>query len=751
MPDIAKAYVHIIPSAKDMKKNLTSIMGKDADAAGRSGGEKMGGGIAGGIKSALVKLGIGAVIGKTIKDSLDEGGALQQSLGGVETLFGSKFANIEEYAQGMGLSMEKAAQTWETYSEREKTVIANADNAYKTAGLSANEYMETVTGFAAALNASLGENAWASANYADMAITDMADNANKFGTQMDSIQTAYAGFSKQNFTMLDNLKLGYGGTKTEMQRLLRDAEKLEGLKVGSYDENNFSDVVSAIHTIQENLGVTGTTAKEAATTFQGSMASMKSAWKNVLGNMMTGREELKGSVIALGESIGTFISGNLVPALWNIVQAVPELFITAFDTFAPKIVTGAGDLLTKASDGIKGKIPEFATMAMNAISSFAKSIADNFPTMVSKGAELLKSVAQGIADSLPTIGSKAVEIIGNLAAGFVESLPTIIKSGVEIVTALGVGLYQALPEVYQKMKDAGAEIWEKLKETDWIQLGKDVFEEIKNGLAEALPNVLSVAIDLKDQITEKAKELWSNVRAKGQEYIPIAVSYAKNKFEEMKNSVKAKFESLGERISSTWNTIKANVQLKVMAVKNTITSKIQEAKDRAVSIFQNAVQPIKDTWQSIKDSISGMIEQIKGLFNFEWSFPKPKMPKITVDGGEAPWGILGKGRAPEFSVAWKKTAMENAQILDGAQIFGAMNGKLLGGGEAGREVISGESHLMDLIGQTVSGVTNREVKEIAALMRTFVGSFYDNLVRALKTLGIKFDERELARVVQKYA
>ena len=197
-----------------------------------------------------VATGIGALAKKSVTAYADT----EQLIGGVETLFGNKFSSIEEYAEKMGISLEIAQIRWETYVDRQAEVLENASNAYKTAGMSANEYMETVTGFAASLNASLGEYAHLSARYANMIVTDMSDNANKMGTDIESIKNAYSGFSKGNFTMLDNLKLGYGGTKEEMERLLRKAEEVEGYVSGHFKIDSFADVSEAIHIIQEDLG-----------------------------------------------------------------------------------------------------------------------------------------------------------------------------------------------------------------------------------------------------------------------------------------------------------------------------------------------------------------------------------------------------------------------------------------------------------------------------------------------------------------
>lgn len=285
---IATAYVQVRPSmdgvASDVRKTFTD--------EGDKSGSALGSNLIGKLKSVIAAAGIGKAIGM----SLTAGGALQQSIGGVETLFGDSCDRV----------------------------IQAANIAYRTAGLSANEYMENVTSFAASLLQSTGKNTEEAARIADMAMIDMSDNANKMGTDMESIQNAYQGFAKQNYTMLDNLKLGYGGTKTEMERLLADAQKLTGIK---YDINNLSDVYQAIHAIQEELGITGTTAKEAATTMTGSFSAMKAAAQNVLGHLALG-DNIRPSLNALSETVSTYLVRNLLPMVVNIAAGIPEAAMT---------------------------------------------------------------------------------------------------------------------------------------------------------------------------------------------------------------------------------------------------------------------------------------------------------------------------------------------------------------------------------------------------------------------------------------
>ena len=271
------------------------------------------------------------------KNAIEQYANYEQLVGGVETLYGAKAKSAEEYAEMTGSSLEFANQVYEDYAKREETVLNNARNAYKTAGMSANEYMDTVNGFAASLTSSLGQYEWQAANYADMIITDMSDNANKMGTDIESIKNAYAGFAKGNFTMLDNLKLGYGGTKTEMERLLRTAEELEGLDEGAFSIDSFADIASAINIVQTEMGITGTTAKEASETIQGSISAVKSAYENLATGLADENADLDGLIDNMTDSVLT-AANNILPRVMEtvprIVEAVPKLISGLSEAFA---------------------------------------------------------------------------------------------------------------------------------------------------------------------------------------------------------------------------------------------------------------------------------------------------------------------------------------------------------------------------------------------------------------------------------
>lgn len=485
MADIATAYVQIVPSARGMKSELSNIFGSEMPTAGKSAGNLLGSNLAGTLKRVLAAAGIGEALKKT----LTEGAALQQSLGGVETLFKDSAA----------------------------TVIANAQQAYKTAGLSANSYMEQVTSFSASLLQSLGGNTAEAANVADMALRDMSDNANKFGTDMGRITDAYQGFAKQNYTMLDNLKLGYGGTKTEMQRLLADARKLTGVK---YDINNLADVYNAIHAVQEQLGVTGTTAKEASNTLTGSFNAMKAAFSDVLGNLALGRD-IGPSLNALAETVSTFLVGNLIPAIWNIVTALPGALMTfinamlpsnmssivwtAIANFAafmsqsfPTILSQGVQMISNLVTGFLQGIPGFLASAGQMLNSFLLIILQALPSMVSSGGQLIMNLASGLVANIPSIVAGAVTIIGQLLSTFASHIPDLLAMGLSLIVNFVTGLISGIPDAMNAITNLITKMCNAFGDFDWASLGRNMVNGIISGvkaMGSALKGALQSILD----------------------------------------------------------------------------------------------------------------------------------------------------------------------------------------------------------------------------------------------------------------
>lgn len=425
--DLGKAYVQIVPSAQGIKASIQEVMGKPLEEQADESGATFGSMLISKIKGAITIAGIG----KFLSASLTEGGALQQSIGGVETLFGNS-ANV----------IKKAAQT-----------------AFKDAGVSANTYMEQTTSFAASLVSSCGGNTAKAAEIAKRAMVDMSDNANKMGTDLQDIQNAYQGFAKQNYTMLDNLKLGYGGTKTEMARLIKDAstykDSQEKLNVSVKDgDMSFSNIANAISVVQDHMKISGTTAEEASTTLTGSFGMVKASVQDFLGALSTGDgvwRTFKNTV----SSLGTFIGGNLLPMIGNIGSSIVSILTNSFNNMP----------------GI-----------LDAVQKFASNIAAQAPQFIKSGFELLNKLADGIVSALPVMIAKVPTIISTFANIINDNGPTILMCGLKLIAKLALGIIQAIPTLIvniPKIITAIVDVWSAF---NWINLGKMAITGLGNGI-----------------------------------------------------------------------------------------------------------------------------------------------------------------------------------------------------------------------------------------------------------------------------
>lgn len=423
----------------------------------------------------------------------------EQLVGGVETLFKDSASEVQKYAA----------------------------NAYQTAGLSANEYMETVTGFSASLLQSLDGDTKAAAEKANVAITDMSDNANKMGTSMESIQNAYQGFAKQNYTMLDNLKLGYGGTKEEMQRLLEDAEKLSGQK---FDLSSYADIVDAIHVVQTEMGITGTTAKEAATTIQGSVNMTKAAWQNLVVGIADDTQDFDVLVNNFVESVTTAGNnilprveialkgvGTLVEKLAPIIaKTVPNIVSTTL----PSMIKAGTSMIWALLDGLLKAVPELIPCFKNIVNQLISVIVTNLPMILNAavtiagaivsglvealpdildaGIELIQSLAQGLTTGIPTILSTAITIVSQLASTLIQNVPQIVQTGIQLLLGLANGILQAVPQLLQELPGIITQMVENI--LSCIPMIIECGIELLTSLVDALPQIIQSIVAVLPQI-----------------------------------------------------------------------------------------------------------------------------------------------------------------------------------------------------------------------------------------------------------
>lgn len=624
--ELGQAYIQIMPSAKGISGSIQKQFDPEAESAGKSAGSKLGAGLKIAAVAAVAATGValGAIIGK----SLTEGAALQQSLGGIETLFKGSGDKVKAYA----------------------------NEAYKTAGMSANSYMQTVTSFSASLLQSMGGDTEAAADTANMALIDMSDNANKMGTSMESIQDAYKGFAKQNYTMLDNLSLGYGGTKTEMERLLADATKLTGVK---YDISNLGDVYDAIHAVQEEMGITGTTAKESAETFSGSLDSMKAAFANVMGGLSLG-QDIQPALQALATTTSTFLFGNFLPMVKNILSALPGAIATLFQSAAPLFMQAGTDFLSNLGIGISGGMGGLLSTVMTTISpvinAFKKAFGQLpllFQTIVGAISPIISTIATAFTQldfsGLQTLISAVVPAITNAFS----VMMAIVAPAIDMVVASFVKMWNAAQPLISVLASAlmpvlqvlGAFIGGVLKgvlmgisaafDTITMVIGflTPVIAFLVNGFKAIVPALTKVAEwvgvvigfftnlggagnSLKSILTSA----WSNIKN--------GISIAGSGISSVINVIKSAFSGVGGAggvlrtiLSGAWNGIRSVISAAGGAINgiiNTIKNVFNGLKSTGSSLssgISGAFNGMRSVVASVGGSIKGTINTIKNVFN----------------------------------------------------------------------------------------------------------------------------------------
>lgn len=461
-------------------------IGVDDQASSKIGGvakkassafSKIGSAAVGGMKFAAKGVAVAAGAIATLSTAAVKTYAdYEQLVGGVETLFGAGGKSLVEYVNDVGKYSPEITKQYNDLMAAQSKVMDDADAAYKTAGLSANDYMKTVTGFAAALNSSLGGNTQKAAEYANMAAVDMADNANKMGTSMESIQNAYQGFAKQNYTMLDNLKLGYGGTKSEMERLLADASELAGKK---FDISSYADVVEAIHTIQDEMGITGTTAKEAETTISGSVNSMKAAWQNWLTGLGNGDADIGKLTENLVESAQTVVS-NVMPVVGQVLTSLGSVVTEQ----APGIIdTGLSYILDAA--------PQLLAMGGQLISALVSGLLTNLPQIMDAGTQLITMLCSGIQNSASQLPGIITQIITSMVSFLVANAPQILTAGVTLILALIQGIIESIPAIVQAIPQ--------------------LIDGIVNAFSNASGQILSIGSQIVDDIIDGISSAWGGL------------------------------------------------------------------------------------------------------------------------------------------------------------------------------------------------------------------------------------------------
>lgn len=650
--ELAKAYVQIIPSARGIRGMLKKELGGELDAAGKDGGKQFGSGLLDGIagvagaaaKAATVALGAAATaVGALAKVSLDSYADYEQLVGGVETLFGAGGKSLTEYAESVGKTAGEALEEWTALYNGQKTVLDNAANAWQTAGMSANEYMETVTGFSASLIQSLGGDTEKAARMADMAITDMADNANKMGTDIEMLQNAYRGFSRGNFTMLDNLALGYGGTKEEMQRLLDKAEEISGIE---YDISSYADMVEAIHVVQTEMGITGTTAAEASSTIQGSVSAAKAAWANLVTGIADENADLEGLIGNFAGSVQT-AAGNILPRLTQILSGMGQTITQLAPVLSgqlPALITGTlpamaaagARLLVGLITGIVSAIPGLLAEIPGIIKSLQTAFSDNAQALSQAGKQLLETLVKSITGDIPEILNTAGELISALADGLANAWPELQAAAGELFDALVSTLQENLPAMLEQGLQALLSFSGGLREGAGALVDNAVtlIRTLADGLIEALPafigtvplivsNIAGIINDNAPKLLETAAGLIWKLVTGLLANIPVILENMPRIIAAVWDTIEAiQWMNLGKNImdffkdgiASMWGKIRAAVK-EVMEnginyLKGLRDEAVQWGKDMIGGLVDGIKSKAAAVWDAVKDLASGMAELI---------------------------------------------------------------------------------------------------------------------------------------------
>lgn len=672
MPDgieLAKAYVQIVPSAEGIQGKITEALGGEPAAAGDAAGQSLGAQLVGTLKKVIAAAGIG----KIISDSINMGGALQQSLGGVETLFKDSADTVKEYAA----------------------------QAYRTVGLSANDYMEQTTSFAASLLSSVSQDTQAAADLANMAMVDMADNSNKMGTSMQDIQNAYQGFAKQNYTMLDNLKLGYGGTQAEMQRLLKDAEKISGVH---YDLGNLADMYSAIHVIQKEMDITGTTAKEASTTLTGSFAAMKAAAENVLGNWSTGAD-LTEPLQALADTAQTFLVDNLLPMIGNVLAGIPELVYT----LVPEILQSGTQLVTSLAEGFTQGIPDFLSNALPQLLQFTEELRANAGVFVDAGLNLITQLLNGLIAGLPDLIAYVPDIIINICGVINDNMPKILAQGVSIIVQLIAGLVQTVPSLLANWKKILEAVLSVISAINWLNIGKTILTGVANGVKSMGSSLLNAF-----------KGGFSSALAWIKSLPSQAVQWGKNLIQSFINGLTGKGGAVGAGA--------------IAATAGATIAKTASGNDWS-SVWADANADVADSAQSMAEVVVPAYTK-----SGDAATKAAKKTKAAAQAAETLlWSLQDAGHT-DTTNALGKVTIQTTELTEhlrkGSEEYDRLTRTVT---ESGKEMVNGVVKNYKTVTKYVTdhgkttAQTQKTYEEIAATVRDTVTSTFDSVVDGVRT------------------
>lgn len=673
--------------------------------------------------------------------------------GQVVDLTKSAVSNYAEYEQLVG-----GVET--LFKDSSSTLIGYAENAYNTAGMSSNQYMETATSFAASLIQGLGSDTAKAVELTNLAITDMSDNANKMGTDIESIQNAYQGFAKQNYTMLDNLKLGYGGTQSEMVRLINDSGILNE-KIENLDNVTFDQMIQAIHKIQDNLGITGTTADEAGTTIQGSWGSVQALFENILTkvgselapvvmNFLNQLSAWMQSVDwdAFAESIGNSLSQLLT---WLSQIDFTTVFSTGL-TWIQSFISWLGQLIDKMPEVISWLqqlgLGEMFDAGKEGLRTFIEKIAELIPQVLDAITHI-QNIKQTISDLAPIIvpvvtaigtllaALQITSIINSVKTAFTSLFAVLSANPISLIVAAIAGLVAGIMYLWNTNEDFRNTViaaWEAIKTAfnTVVEAIKGFFTGLVESLKTAWDNIKNTVSNTMNTIKTTISNIWNAIKTTISNVINGIKTTISNVFNAIKTTISNILNGIKTTFSNIWNGIKTAVSNVINGIKSVISGGLTGAKDTVSNTLGKIKEKFSSIFNGAKDIVKGAIEKIKGFFNFKWSLPSLKMPHFSISGSFS----LNPLSVPHFSIDWYKKAMEDGMILDQPTIFGfnPNNNSFLAGGESGSETVVGTNNLMTMIQTAVDNANGGMTERLNVLVNLIEKYFPDMLASMRKAV-----------------
>ena len=688
------------------------------------------------------------------------------------TQLAEKMADVTKSAVGHYAEYEQLVGGVETlFKDSSGKLIDYAEKAYKTAGMNSNQYMDTATSFAASLIQGLGGDTAKAVELTNLAITDMSDNANKMGTDIGSIQDAYQGFAKQNYTMLDNLKLGYGGTQSEMIRLINDSGVL-GEKIESLDNVTFDQMIEAIHKIQDNLGITGTTALEAGTTISGSWGSVQALFENILTKVGS---KLAPTVMGFLQQLSDWMetidwnafATSVGDALQRVFDWIQKIDFTAFFEKGMDVVTefieGLGDFATKAIEVI-GNIQSFIDILIT-LSPIILGVVTTLGSLAVafKIGEIIDNVKTALTGLFAAMSANPIVAVIAIIAGLVVALVTLWNTNEDFRNAI-TGIWDSIKNVWESVKEAFANFVAAIGEK--IEAVKEFFGNLKDAASEKFSAMKDVVSDkfsqiketmgstmqaAKDTVSEKLQNMKNAYSEHGGGIKGIAAAamegvkgYYSAGYTFIDNLTGGKLSAVANKFKSKMLEAKQAVSNKISEIKNSFSNGLGNAYSTVTNILGNIKNKFSNIMDSAKNIVSNAINRIKSFFNFSWSLPHLKLPHISISGSFS----LTPPSVPHFGIEWYKKAMDDGMIMNQPTIFGynAKSNQFLAGGEAGSETVVGTQSLMDMIRVAVDRNNTDlidEVHELHVGMNDLMRLLYDKL----SSLKVVMDTGELVGVL----